>query len=126
MKKFQQKRRVRKIVYSAGTAAVLIVVIFFLGNATLDVYEKARETKDRRLTSLRQLEELKQEEADLRAKLEALQTERGIEEAVREKFDVAKEGEEVIKLVDEEGVAEPAAAAAVVEPSFWQRVFGGE
>ncbi|PIP73255.1 MAG: hypothetical protein COW88_02590 [Candidatus Lloydbacteria bacterium CG22_combo_CG10-13_8_21_14_all_47_15] len=127
MKKFQQKRRMRKVIYSTGTAVALLLVVFFLGRATLDVYEKARETKDRRLESLRRLDELKAEEAALREKLSALETERGIEETVREKFNVAKDDEEVIKLVDEAGAKEPATAAATMEEkTWWQRLFNNE
>jgi len=117
----------RKVIYSTGTAVALLLVVFFLGRATLDVYEKARETKDRRLESLRRLDELKAEEAALREKLSALETERGIEETVREKFNVAKDDEEVIKLVDEAGAKEPATAAATMEEkTWWQRLFNNE
>jgi len=104
MQKFQEKRRIKKVVYSIGMVAILLGIVFWLGGAVFDVYEKAKITKDRRLDALSELEELKKTEAELRARIDTLLNERGIEEAVREKFDVAKEGEKVIKIIDTQDI----------------------
>lgn len=53
----------------------------------------------------------------LMASIEKLKTERGMEEELREKFPVAKAGEEVMVIVDDKDT-EPAA----VENSFWSRI----
>ena len=44
--------------------------------------------------------QLKQREYNLKEKVQALKTERGVEEEVRNKFGFVKEGEEVIVIVE--------------------------
>lgn len=79
------------------------------------MYDKERETG--LITAQKQaiLDELKSREASLTAELDRLKTVRGIEQELREKYEVAKEGEKVIVLVEPPKVA----AAVAEEGGFW-------
>jgi len=57
----------------------------------------------------------------LREEIERLSTERGIEQEVRSKFEVGKDGEEMIIIVDnpeDEGFSNKE-----IKKTFWQKVF---
>ena len=118
---FRRKRQFKRVLYSTGVIVVLGVIVFLLGNATWDVYQKAKITDERRQEALNELTRLQKQEATLQDQLKRLQTDRGIEEEVRTKFNVAKEGENVITIVspqNEEGRATPQSVP------WWKRLFG--
>ena len=120
---FRKKRQLKRILYSTGALVVLGVIVFFLGHATWDVYQKAKVTDERRQEALNELSRLKKQEATLQDQLKRLQTDRGVEEEVRTKFNVAKEGEKVVTIVspqNEEGSGAPQATP------WWKRIFGIE
>lgn len=64
------------------------------------VYRQERQTGENTERRLAQLEELLERERALDTEIERLSTDRGIEEEIRRKFEVAKAGEEVIVIVD--------------------------
>ena len=49
-----------------------------------------------------QLSDLERKKADLQAKIEHLETDRGLEDELRTRFDVVREGETVIRIIEEE------------------------
>ena len=66
------------------------------------------------------LEGLQARDKMLSAEIERLKTETGVEQEIREKFNLVKEGEEVIVVVDKDTEAD--SSSGVTEISFWQRV----
>ncbi|MBI2046469.1 MAG: septum formation initiator family protein [Parcubacteria group bacterium] len=120
---FRKKRQLKRMFYSTGAIVVLGIIVFFLGHATWDVYQKAKVTDEKRQEVLSELTRLQKQRTSLEDALERLQTDRGIEEEVRTKFNVAKEGEKVITIVSpqkEDGSDTPQAT------SWWKRIFGIE
>ena len=111
------------MLYSTGVLVVLGVIVFFLGHATWDVYQKAKVTDERRQEALNELSRLKKQEATLQDQLKRLQTDRGVEEEVRTKFNVAKEGEKVVTIVSPQN--EDGSGALQASP-WWKRIFGIE
>lgn len=100
MREFQERKNRKKKLYSIWTLLFLLVVIFLLTRGVIGVYEKEKSTKI-------DLQHLESQKADLENRYDAiskqantLQTEAGLETAIREKFDVAKKGEGVIIIVD--------------------------
>ncbi|HEY4517974.1 MAG TPA: septum formation initiator family protein [Candidatus Paceibacterota bacterium] len=112
---FHERRKLRRYLYSPGVLLVLLVLVVFLARGVWHVYDKERETG--LITAQKQaiLDELKSREASLTAELDRLKTVRGIEQELREKYEVAKEGEKVIVLVEPPKVA----AAVAEEGGFW-------
>lgn len=95
----------------------LLLLVFIGIRGVWGVYIKERDSRALRLESEAQLSDLKVREADLRKDLAGLKSERGIEEVLREEYELAKEGEGVIVIVDP---TEPPPKAP--EPTRMQRI----
>lgn len=98
---FHEKRRFRNVFYAKTTLLFLCVVILVLVYAAFGAYQKETETHKRWKERATVLDELRGREAALQAELERLDTDKGIESEIRNKFDVAKDGEQVIVIVDD-------------------------
>lgn len=85
-------RRVRIV------AALLLVVIALSG--VWNIYQKERESRQLRDDSERQLEDLTQQQILLQSNIDKLQTERGKEEVLRDQYQVAKPGEQMMIIVE--------------------------
>ncbi|MEI6490377.1 MAG: hypothetical protein WCO16_01290 [bacterium] len=100
MREFQDKKKNRKRLYSIWSLLALLVVIVLFGKGVVSAYEKEKSTKG-------ELNRLAAEKVDIERRYnniskenETLNTNDGIESAIRQKFDVAKKGEGVIVIVD--------------------------
>tara|TARA_B100000745_G_C20153179_1_gene395263 strand:+ start:4195 stop:4563 length:369 start_codon:yes stop_codon:yes gene_type:complete len=86
--------------YNRITLFFLILAVGFLGLIVFDLFEKEREAAERRANAVREFKDVQEREAVLDIDLAILNTARGQEALVRNTFDVAKEGEEVIVVLD--------------------------
>lgn len=98
----QQKRTLNAILRSRLLQAGLLVAIVLVSHSAYERYEVAERMKDRRVAREEQVAALAAREAALRAEVEYLSHERGIEAEIRRQFDVAREGEQVVVIVEEE------------------------
>lgn len=80
--------------------ACLIGAVIFMMFAVWDAYEKERTARIERRGAEALQVALDDRQVALEARISHLETERGVEEVLRERFLVTKEGEEVIILVD--------------------------
>jgi cell division protein FtsB len=89
-------------------------------------YTAEKETEFKRLERAEELEKVKNKAAALEARVEYMESERGIEEAIREQLDVVKPGEEVVVVVDETasqaGEAQPQRFPLPPAPSLLERM----
>jgi cell division protein FtsB len=108
---FQQKRRLRSILESRITWAILLVLTVVVLMSAYERYSIARDMADRRATAEAELERLRQRQTDLTERVEYLSNERGVEAEMRRQFDVALPGEQIVIIVDESSVSEEAIAA---------------
>lgn len=100
----------------------LTILVFFSLWAVWGVLLKERESRSLRLQAQVQLKDLQKREEGLNARIEALETERGQEEALRNAYQVGKEGEAMITIVEQS--AGTTTAPATPKPGFFQKVFG--
>ena len=122
---FQQKKKLRKAMYSKGVLLVLSIVVVFLGNATWNVYQKYSEARGNNEIAVNELWKLQQRESDLSSDIERLKNERGIEEELRKRFGVAKEGEEVIVIVEPtDGDKNDLKGDGEEKKGFWRSLIG--
>ena|SRR3989338_11563553 len=101
MRNFQQKHRFRNILQSWPVLGILgVLILFFAWNVILFL-GKMQITRENKQVAAAKTAELEQKKEKLTEDIEKLNTEEGKEESIREKFGWAKEGEEVIVIVDE-------------------------
>ena len=118
---FHEKRKIKRLLYSKPTLIILALLVIWLSFNVFGMYKKERDTRLRRIEQREVLDELEGREESLREEIERLSTERGIEEEVRSKFEVGKEGEEVVIIVDnpdDEDVNKKE-----IEKTFLQKIF---
>jgi cell division protein FtsB len=117
MKRARFKRR-RKNILSYVVVLVMVVLTVLLGRSTWGIYQKHKISSEKRGEALEQLEELQERKEGLERELERLNTERGLEEEIRTKFQVSKPGEETIVLVEPESAGDNINEG----PSLWERI----
>ncbi len=119
MREFQDKRRRRRVIYSLPVRLGLTLIIIALAGSVFRLYQKERPVRLERAILLKEVERLRARQQELAAEVEKLTTERGVEEEIREKFNVVKPGERVISLVvNETSTSSP----SLPPPSWWQKV----
>ncbi len=97
---FYERRKIKQWLYSWSFLAVLFISSTFIAHGVWGVYQKERQTRINKNQQLTYLEGLKVRQEALEEEITGLNTERGIEEEIRQKFEVAKEGENVIVIVE--------------------------
>jgi len=119
---FQQKRKVRNILYSKVTMIALLVLAIVLARGSFGIFMKAQ-------SSMNSLRDTSKEYADLEARKETLtdniaklKTSEGIEEEIRSKYSVAKNGEVDIVVMDKKATGTNVTSTS--SSGFWSRVFG--
>lgn len=99
---FHEKQRARRRLYSPLTFLVLLALIAVAGYNAWDMYQKSRRAEGALDGTREAYAALAEREGFLEARLEELGTEAGLEAEIRERFGVAKAGEEVIVVLSEE------------------------
>lgn len=122
MREFQERKKRKRRLYSIWSLLILLVVMVLFAKGVYGVYEKEKSTKI-------ELERLELQKADLESRYNSiskesnnLKTDSGVESVIREKFDVAKEGEGVIVIIDKT-VEKPIQKKGFVE-RMWDSVKG--
>lgn len=116
-----------RILYSRITFVVLSIVAVVLSLSVYERYTIEREMASRRSEAEAELEALKTRKLELEEKVKYLSADEGIEAEIRRHFDVAREGEQVVIIVDEKVNAAAATLATPVatstdEEGFWSRI----
>lgn len=126
---FQQKKKFYKIFYTRPTLVLLVVLFLIALNSTWNMYEKASLAREQKNRLEKELVDLKTRKADLEAKIANLKTERGLEEEIRGRFSVAKNGESVVVVVDPSSNEGTSTQDESVLGGLWHkffRLFGGQ
>lgn len=97
---FYEKRKLKGIIFSRITAGLLFTLAILLSVSAYERYTAELATREKRTASFTELEELKLRAQLLESKVSRMESERGIEEEIREQFDVVKENEQVVVIVD--------------------------
>lgn len=105
---YRARARFRRFLFSKTVAILLAGVFIVVAQAAWGMYEKSVEARERAARVASELEDLEARTARIRNDIERLSDERGIEEEIRTRFMVAKDGEEVLILSGENGEKRPA------------------
>jgi cell division protein FtsB len=118
---FQEKKKVKRLMFSKVTLVILVVIAGVLINAVWSVYKKREITKENLNKTRLNLEGLEQRQNNLSVEIGRLKTEAGIEEEIREKYGLVKPGEEVITIVHKsDGLSTSSLGSD--SKGFWQKV----
>ena len=116
------KHRIRRFVYGKLALFVLLTLLVFSVHAGWSMYEKGKEANARRIAAEEELARLHDRESELTAEITRLKSPRGVEEELRERYMVVKEGEHVMVINDTTTQKED--LFPLPAPSWWQRLLG--
>jgi len=106
-------------VYSVLIALVLVVIAGFLIVSNWRILGKTMDSIRYRNAAEVNLKNISDREATLNAKLKELETDTGLDKEIRERFPVAKPGEEVIMIVPGN---EATSDSSVSSGSWWDKL----
>ncbi len=98
---FHEKRKIRRVVYSRFFIGAVFLLALFIGRSVYERITIEREMVEKLDERTEELSVLEQRAELLNSKVEHLKNDRGIEEELRTRFDVAKEGEQVVIIIDD-------------------------
>ena len=121
MREFQDRRRRswRRLIASRLVQIFLILILILMGESVVQLYQRERVVAKEEEAVKHELALLEAKRAELSVEVTSLETDRGVEEALRERFGVVKEGEKVINLV---GVTATSTETTTTNSSWWQKV----
>lgn len=96
------KKNNYKFWHSPIALIVLFCILILFGYKIIDLIQKERETAYKKDLVLNKVDNLNLRVSTLSKDILRLETEEGKEELIREKYQVAKEGEKMVIIVDEE------------------------
>ncbi|USN87619.1 MAG: septum formation initiator family protein [Candidatus Nomurabacteria bacterium] len=99
---FHQKRKFRTVLNSRVTQVFIFLAAILILWSAYDRYLIAKEMSEKRLAVEKELSDLKDRKDNLEKEVEYLSSERGIEAEMRRQFDVAREGEQVVIIMDDD------------------------
>ena len=119
---FYQKRKLRTVLNSKITQAILAVCALVLIWNAAERYMIASVMSDRRIAVEQEAALLTSQKEDLEAQVNYLRDARGLEAEMRRQFDIALPGEEVVVILEnpESAVVVEPVAPEVVERRWWQ------
>lgn len=92
--------------YRFWHSPIVLIFLFLLfllfGYNIIDLIKKEEETSYKKELVLSKIKDLKEKEAYLSLNISKLDTEEGMEEVIRDKYQVTKTGEKMIIIVDED------------------------
>ncbi len=120
MRSFQKKRKWRNVLHSRPVLFFLIILLLFFAWGVFRFTGKMQETSRNKKIAENKINELQQVKEKLSSDIAKLKTDQGIEESIRQKFGLAKEGEEMIVVVEDKNAP---AVQPTPPPGFWSWLF---
>ena len=115
---FQQKRKMRTLVYHRHTLIVLGVVVVFAIHSTWTVYQKKIESDMVRKQAENHFDELENREAMINTAMARLATPEGTEAEIRSRFSVAKNDENLVIVVEDK---DEVSGTTTQKMTLWQK-----
>lgn len=127
MKELQRKQKIRQIIYSFPALIILTIITFFLVKGAIKVMDKEWESSKRVKDLEGKVATLILREQKLREGIGRLETEEGIKEEIKERFNVTAEGEHVAVIVDRKEVSSSTDLSALPwYKRFWIAIMGNK
>ena len=101
MRNFQRKRGLRNIMYSRPVLVLLSILVLFFAWGVINFTGKMEVTRENRKIAENKVAQLEKEKEKLSSDIAKLNSPSGVEESIRLKFGLAKEGEDLIVVVED-------------------------
>ena len=118
---WQQKRKWKKVFYSYWTLLILLVILVVLSRAAFHVYLKYQDAALNESRAVKELADLQSREHTINSEVSRLKTVAGVEQEIRDKYQVTKNGERLIVIVDDPKNSVQN-QASVEGPGWWQKI----
>ena len=119
---FHEKRKLKNILYSRVVLVLFLVPIVLVSMAAYDAFHAEREVRDRRVELASELVGLQARINTLEGNVTRLNEPRGMEEELRRRFDVGREGEQTIVLIEKTASATATSGnTPIAERSWWRK-----
>lgn len=102
MSSYEQRKHPLHLISWRLVTVGMVGVLTFLILATWGAYEKERETREKRAVAEQEFTRIDAQKNALEAEIEHLNTQQGLEAELRSQFDLGKDGEGLIVVVDKE------------------------
>jgi len=122
MIEFQKKKRIKRIVYSPIVLLILAIILVILIRGVFGVYKKEKLSLQNLNQDKAELQKIVDRQNNLVSSIEYLKTEQGVEDEIRSKFRVVKDGEKISVIVDDQK-ADIIDIATTTKKGFWSSVF---
>ncbi len=122
MAHIDRRRFITKLTHSRVSHVILFLLMTLFVYSAVGAYRKSRIANDRMSASLSELIELEDQKSRLSTELENSNTDFGREKALREKFNVVKEGEQVIVIVNDKDLGK--VSTDTEKKGFFEKIFG--
>lgn len=118
MATFRERRDPLRLMWRRVIAVLLLLLVALALRGAWGVYEKSKDARVLKTEAQAKLVELQKRELELRADIADLRSDRGVEAELRERYDLAAEGEGVVVIID------PPATPAEPQPTRFERFKG--
>jgi len=119
---FQQKKTIKRIMYSKITLFVLLLLVILFTRAVWNMYQKEKFSKIGLATVEKKYDDLTSRKEYLEGQIDKLQTDEGVEAEIRDKFSVTKRGEVSVLIIDSSSSDKQ--METVENKSLWQKFLG--
>jgi cell division protein FtsB len=117
MREFKKKNKY-DFWHSPLALGILFCLVALFAYNMIGLIEKERDSSKKKSLILDQINTLKNRESSLLNDINKLKTDEGVEEMIRGKYQVVKQGEKEIIIVDDDNKI-PASPDSTIDHSFW-------
>ncbi len=105
MRELERRHRFKKRIYSIPSLILLAIILLLSLRGTWSIMNKKLESEQYVQNLERESQQLEERQKSLEEDINYLSTEEGIDEEIKERFNVSKAGERVVIIVDPKPVA---------------------
>ncbi len=122
MREFQERRALRKIIFSRLALFILLMITAYLFYSNIKIYLRSRDAHTANQLAEKEIKDLEARKTEMEILVGRLQTKAGAEEEIRSKFPVQKLGEKVVLIAGEDGLGKTTENISPLEffPKIWQ------
>jgi len=125
MIEFQNKKKLKRFIYSPLTLVFLFVVFIFIVKGVWDVYQKESISRKNLEVQKVKLDKLSTRSNDLAQSIDYMKTDEGVEAELRSKFRFVKEEESVAVILDD-GASSSVTQSGTASSTFQKTSFFGK